>query len=178
MNYIKINRLANLQKILTSPIYLEREIAQSRQDILENTWGIAFSNNLVKKLQITDLSRFVLDLIRHRTEQLCEMNLGINATLYIWFDELALRLCFNVLSGENIELPFYCTLNIVDSYEIILQKYFNAAHENLHGNYYQILAVRERDSEGNMPSWNYEDKEEDNYVLDVWFTTLHCDKSI
>ena len=175
MNYIIIKKITDLQKILVSSIHLEKKTAIEQRDILENTWAITFSDKIVKKLQVVDLVQFVTKLIKYRTEQLCQMNLSTNATLYIWFDEMALQIRFNVLSGENIELPFCCTLNVVSSYESIFQKYIKAASDNLNGNYYKINFIDKGD-----PGWDDDDDDDDDidpkkFIQDVWVTTLRCD---
>jgi len=168
-NYIIIRKLADLQKILMSKMYLEQETAQSVQGILRNSWGMRFSNKLSKKIEKKDLSQFVLDLIQSRTEQLCKMNLGVNATLYIWFDTSFAQVCFNILSGENIKLPFDCTLNFVDSSDLILQYYLNAASEYSNGNYYKMSSFEKENI-----NWD-DDGDPKKYILDVWVTTLRCD---
>ena len=170
-NYIIIRKPVDLKKILMSRIYLEQETAQSVQDILRNSWGMRFSNKLAKKVEITDLSLFMSNLIQYRTEQLCKMNLGINATLYVWFDVSFAQICFNVLSGEDIELPFGCTVNIVDSLDIILQHYLDAAHEYSRGNYYKMSLIERENI-----NWNDDDDgDPKKFILDVWVTTLRCD---
>ena len=175
MKYIKIKKITDFKKILNSPIYLDRETAQLQEGILKNAWGFGLSDKFLKKITIMDLSQFVSDLIIHRTRQIRDMNLGKNATLYIWFDAMALQIRFNILSGENIELPFGCTLNFVESLNVILQQYIDAEYEDSKNSYYTFDAVRERDSEGNMPDWEYENKDFDEYIQDVWVTTLRCD---
>ena len=171
-NYIKIRKLTDFQKILESPIYLERETAESINNILRNSWGIQISDNLIKELDIKDLSRFISDLIKYRTQQLCEMNLGINATLYIWFEEEELQICFNVLSGENIKLPFYCTINFVDSFSHILNDFLNKAHEKIvYGSFYVMEPAEKVYPAIDSDEW----PDVSQVILNVWVTTLKCD---
>ena len=176
MNYIIIKRLIDLQKIIISTIYLEEETATSQENILENTWAITCSNKLLKKMKLKDLCRFVSHLIQYRSEQISQMDLSTKATFYIWFDALALQLRFNILSGENIELPFGCTLNFVTSYEVILQQYFHAAQNNaLYGNYYKILKMSSPDD----PEFYDEDEYDDQaFIQDVWQITLPIQEKI
>lgn len=173
MNYIKIKKLTDLQIVLVCPIFLTEETAVERVDILRNTWGIKFANALIKKLTLQDLSHFVVELIKYRTQQICMLRLSTHVTLYIWFDYQALALCFNILSGENIKLPFGCTLNFLDSYEPILNNFLTIAKDNvIHGNYLGITKIIEKGD----PDWDDDDDwDPKKYVQDVWVTTLRSD---
>jgi hypothetical protein len=53
-------------------------------------------------------------------KQITEISATSVATFYLWFDQQSSQLCFNLLSSDNIELPFGCTVNIVESSDIIL----------------------------------------------------------
>ena len=97
------------------------------------------------------------------------------ATLYFWFDEMALQLCFNILSGEDRELPFGCKVNFVDSPYPILNLFLKVARNNaLHGNYLGITKIIEKDDLDFGKNDDYE-IDLDKIIIDVWKITLPFD---
>jgi hypothetical protein len=98
-------------------------------------------------------------------KQITEISATSVATFYLWFDQQSSQLCFNLLSSDNIELPFGCTVNIVESSDIILNKCINDI-QNLNATWDQIEIIEPGD-----PRWN-DDDDPKKYILDVYVTTL------
>lgn len=93
------------------------------------------------------------------------------ATLYFWFDEMTLQLCFNILSGKNRKLPFSCKINVVDSPYPILNQFLKIACNNaLYGNYHEFTFIEKSDPEFGK-NHDYE-VDLDKITLDVWKITL------
>lgn len=165
-NFITISVIADLYQILEEPLYLSGDLEQVDKEIVYNAWGIMLDDKFAKIIRVENLAEFFFDMIKYRTEEIMKIKPAMNATLYIWFDDMALQLCFNILSGEDRELPFGCKLNIVDSPYIIFQEYINSL---LHGNYLRFTEVLEQGD------FDFNDDEDDfynDYVQDVWKITL------
>lgn len=129
MNYITIEKLEDLEQLLNVDIYLTEKEEDQEEELRYNTWEISFDHELIKKLTLSELKNFIFDLINKRAEQVKELGLRQGATFYMWFDEMSCQLCFDVLSGRDIQLPFRCTVHIVKSCELILRKFLEKAKE-------------------------------------------------
>jgi len=171
MNYTTIKSLANLYNILADSMYLSGNTSETLKEASFNAWGIMLDDKLIKKIKAQDFDKFFLNLIKIRGQEISMVRPEMKVTLYVWFDHQSLRLCFNVLSGADRELPFACTLNIIDSPDSIYKKFIKVAHDNLiHGNYLGITEILEKGDLG------WDDDEEDfdpkKFILDVWKITF------
>ncbi len=163
MNHITINKLTDLQNVLEASIYISGSKSLVEEETDNNMWMLTFSDKLIKKLEIKDLENFLLELLKKRSFQLALIDPKTIATFYLWFDKQALQLRFNLISGENVVLPFSCKLNLLTSPESI----FNDL----------ITTIRRVDVEGDVveffePSEDFDDVPQEEYVLDLYFKIL------
>jgi len=169
MNYRIINELTELYEILDCSIFLSGEMNQVEEEIAYNGWEIMLHDELAKKIHSKDFVPFILDLIKLRTTDLLLIKPSINATLYFWFDDFPVRLCFNLLSGVNRKLPFNCKVNFIKSPIPILNEFINKSYDYaLRGNLHEIQFFEKGD-----PAFD-EDYEVDisKITIDVWKITL------
>lgn len=129
MNYITIEKLEDLNQLLEVDIYLTGKLECMQEELEYNTWGIMFDTKLVQELSVSTLKSFMFELINKRSEQVEYLGLVTGATFYMWFDEMSCQLCFDVLSGRDIKLPFRCTVRIVKNCETILKTFLEEAKE-------------------------------------------------
>lgn len=170
INYINIEKVSDLEQLFDVNIFLSGDTLQEQKETYENGWGIIIDYELAKKITTDDLAEFILELVAVRTKQVLMINPALKAILYFWFDELALQLCFNILSEENRSLPFGCKINIVDSPYPILKHFLKVVYDNaLYGNYLEITEIVESDC-----GFNNDDNGIDLelFVIDVWKITL------
>jgi len=163
MNHIIINKLSDLQNVLGESIYISGHQSLVEEETYNNMWALTFGDKLIKELEVEDLEKFLSELLKKRRLQLASIDAKAIATFYLWFDEQALQLRFNFISGENVVLPFGCKVNLLNSPEPI----FNDL----------ITTIRQVTIEGDVveffdPSKDFDDEIEEEYVLDLYVKVL------
>ena len=83
---------------------------------------LTFEDDLIKKVLITSC-QFLSQLLRKHQAQLNQIDSHQSATFYLWFDEQALQLRFNLLFGSDLTLPFRSKINVIDSPNPILKDF-------------------------------------------------------
>lgn len=166
MSNTLISKLNDFEFIINDDIYLSGSPLIVKEETYNNFWQISFDEKLLKKITVKDLNKFLETLLKKRSEQIAKMSNEFVATFYLWFDEQSAQLCFNLLSGEDIELPFACTVRLVDFADIVFNKCINEAQNPAMG-WDQIEIIEPGD-----PSWDDEDHDPKKYILDVYVTTL------
>lgn len=123
MSNTLIEQLEDLDFVIQDYIYLSgRKGVDTEKEIYNNYWEIMFSQKLVKEMTLFDLQEFIYKLFSKREQQVKELGITSPITFYMWFNQIG-QLCFNLLSGENINLPFRCTLKYIDSADVVLKKF-------------------------------------------------------
>ncbi|MCX5922988.1 MAG: hypothetical protein NTU89_00295 [Candidatus Dependentiae bacterium] len=168
MNYTKINNLNNLEEILNQDILITGDLKQQKEEIYYNTYELSFDKDFIKTLSLKDLHNFILKLIKKRTDQVILTNNG-PATFYLWHDEQYLTLCFDVLSGADIKLPFGFKLNFLETPLSILKKFHNAAYDDTNYLTWENLTILNPGDPGFDDDDEYDNSK---YVLDVYVITL------
>jgi hypothetical protein len=136
MNSIKILHLDQCEIVIKDLLHLS---GKQSEEIYSNMWCITLGDDLVKNIKIEQLKCFV---------------------------EQALRLRFNVMTGDERILPFTCKLRLLNTYEAILKNFINTAQEvNQFGD--DIQFFDRQDS-----NWD-EDEDEQEYTLDVFVKKLN-----
>jgi hypothetical protein len=74
------------------------------------------------------LKRFVVDLLERRKQQVAALHHKPGAVFYLWYSEQDVALCYNILSGKDRKLPFYCAKVVtLDSPDSILKRFLEGA---------------------------------------------------
>lgn len=166
MNYITIAKSRDLQELLDADILITGDIHRHKEEWEHNTWYISFEATFVKSFTRHDINAFIHDLIKNREQQVIDINKG-PATFYLWYDEQSLNLCFDILSGMNINLPFGCKLNILNKFDFIVDKFLaNVQPENNALSWGNFTILNPGD-----PGWNDNDDEID-WIQDVYAAIL------
>lgn len=170
-NTVKIEKVADLYQIFEVPIYISGRQSQGDfyKELHANSWGIVIEDACTQTIKIDDIAQFISDLIVYRSQEISVIRPKQQATLYFWFDEMALQLCCNIVSGAHRELPFSCTVNRVDTPYPILKKFVQSAcNYALHGNQDEFIFFEKDD-----PRFS-DDFEVDlsSIIVDVWQITL------
>jgi hypothetical protein len=170
MSSALITQIIDLTFIIDAEIYLSGSPCGIKEETYNNLWELSFDEKLISKLSKEDLHHFFLLLLEKRTEQIAALSNELIATLYLWFDEQSNQLCFNILSGKDIKLPFHCTIHTVNSIDIIFDQCLeNLCHPALNWNNLEII-------EPGDPCWNDNDEEDfdpKKYILNVYVATLN-----
>lgn len=126
MNIIEINQISDLNIILENDIVITHNLALQEKEISSNMWGISLSDNFSRKLVEIDIVKFVQQLIDLRQEQVNQNIIQPTILFYLWFDELALQLRFNFVSGCADQLPFTCSVKYLDLSNKIINQFVTA----------------------------------------------------
>lgn len=124
MNILTISNKKDLEIILMEEILITHDELQRDKEIYCNMWCIGLSEFASPSLAINDVVNFLKQLIKKRQGDI-QKNLMLGPiTFYLWFDDLALQLRFNFLSGYIKKLPFGCKLHVVDDPHEIVERFF------------------------------------------------------
>lgn len=114
------------EKIIESPIFIACDKELLDEEISTNMWALSFDETTIKHVSEDKLLEFINNFLNRKKQQLSELNVSCSAIFYMWFDEMACQLRFNLISGLNKRLPFGCQLNIVDSPNSILTHFLES----------------------------------------------------
>jgi len=171
MNYITVKKIIDLREVLDHKIYLSGEISKTeeQEEIDYNGWEIILDDELAKNIKAEELANFIKSLIKYKSDEVCLIKPLTEATLYFWFDDFPVRLCFNVLSGKDRHLPFNCRINTIDSPYPILKQFVKESYDYaLRGNLHEIQFFEKGDPDFDE---DYE-VDLDQVTIDVWKITL------
>jgi hypothetical protein len=165
MNYIEINTVLDLQKVIEAPIYISGQEFLLDEEIDINMWAMAFNSDLVQRITTEVLILFLSELLQKRRCQIVQIS-NIKVLFYMWFDKQALQLRFNLISGANgSSLPFGCKINILDSPNSIFESFIAVArHVAVEGDDIEFI-----DHDDDMSDEN----EFEGYVLDVYVKVIN-----
>lgn len=167
MHYTNIVDIKNLEKIVTSSIFISGDSRFLNEEIEHNMWALTFDEFLIQKMQESELEVFISQLLQKKSKQLSNINPNLSAIFYLWFDIQALQLRFNLISKTQSDLPFRCKLNKLTSPKSILQNFLTTAlriaQEGMAIEYFDAKEDDENDNE-------------EKIILDVYIETLPLSK--
>src|SRR5580704_2671137 len=117
MNVINIFKLDQLETIISDRLCLS---GVQSEEIHHNMWCISLDSDFIGKITLKQLRYFVDRLIENREQQLKDINVHGNVVFYMWFDQQALQLRFNIITGDVYSLPFRCKIRVNNAYKIVL----------------------------------------------------------
>lgn len=150
--------LASFQEVITDELFIGSSRDDLPNEIRINKWLITLSHEQCQSLTISGLLTLFERIIENRQQQLDRANANHGMIFYLWFDEQALQLRFNLISASHEHLPFGCQLNILPTPEPILDRY-------LHYSYHETIPWSELHEVSQ--EWKA-DEEEKPFVLDVY----------
>jgi len=154
--------LGQFKLIINGQLYLSGDLSE---EIYHNMWCISMEENFIESVNIQQLEHFVRSVIGNRAQQLKDINYDKNAVFYMWFDQQALQLRFNIITGDVKSLPFSCKVSLINSYQPILNNFINTIREVAEcGDQVEFLDMQDE-------NWD-EDENEEEYVLDVFAKEL------
>jgi len=163
MNIITISNLDQFDSIFNDLLCLS---GKQSEEIYHNMWCISLEGDLIENIKLEQLKYFVDKLIENREQQLKDISLRKSVVFYVWFDQQALQLRFNVITGDVNSLPFGCKVHLDDTSESILNNFINTARD--------VAKSGDQIQFFNSEDWEDEDEEEDEeeYILDVFVKKL------
>ncbi len=156
LNYMEIHQLSDLKIIINNSVLITGSLVLKDEETAINMWRFSFDDKVFESLSQEQFESFVIALVDKKKQQIAEMYNSFPSTFYMWFDEMANQFRFNLLSGHTVQLPFGCSLEIVDSIEPIWQEWKELQyHEELSWSEVEFF---EED----------EDEDEEEYILKVY----------
>jgi hypothetical protein len=162
INFTTIHSLQNFKQIIESPIFITCDKRLQNVEISTNMWAISIDFKTLKHMSVDNLLEFIRTLLNKKKQQISQLNISCSVIFYMWFDEMATQLRFNVISGFDEKLPFGCEVNIVNSPDFIL-KNFLKSQRNPEITWSELEEVM-NDSD---------DIDENHFVLDVFVVQLN-----
>ena len=118
-----ITDVSNLDLIiddsLNFPLFVVGDPASNNQDIVKNMWEVSLDPAARACLSLKDLNNFVTSFLENRKQQLSEQHGNNSVIFYMWFDDVAAQLRFNVVSLFDNKLPFAYEVEVLESPESI-----------------------------------------------------------
>ena len=173
MNPAHINSKQTLEELVNVDILITGNSTDQLKELYYNTWGMSFDRGFIKTLTFQDINQFVIQLIENRSQQVSDINKG-PATFYLWYEEQSVCLCFDILSGVNIALPFRCQINSISTPIPIIQAFLKDAQAEIHPLDFQNFTFLNPSD----PGWDEFDDDDDQekdiskQIIDVYVTTL------
>lgn len=161
MNYLIANNITDFKEIIESPIFIGCDKKLLDAEISTNMWAISFDNQ-IKDTSMDKLLEFINNLVDKKKQQVSELNISCTVIFYLWFDEMASQLRFNIISDSHNKLPFGCELNIINSPQSILAQFLQSQHSP---------EISWNELEENTE--DFDDAEEYRFVLDVFVMQLN-----
>jgi hypothetical protein len=159
MNIITISNFDQFSLIINDSLCLSGD---QSEEIYHNMWCITLEDNFIKSIKIQQLEHFISNLIENRKQQLKHINYKKNVVFYMWFDQQALQLRFNIITGDAKSLPFGCTVRLNNTFESILNNFITTVKDvSQHGDQIEFFNNQDED-----------DEDEEEYVLDVFVKKL------
>ena len=120
MNYITIKQYCNFQELLDIDTLITGDTCCHKEELEYNTWHLSFDAKFAQTLTIEDIKVFIRKLIQNRAQKVINSNHG-PATFYAWYEAQSFNLCFDILSGVDISLPFHCKLHFLTKIDPIIK---------------------------------------------------------
>jgi hypothetical protein len=157
IKHITTHNTSDFKTIIDSAIFISCDKTQQKQETLENMWAISIDPGILDTLTINNLLEFIDTLLKKRILQLSQLNASCPVVFYLWFDEMAAQLRFNIISNFNESPPFECDIEIVDSVLPILEDF-------LKSHYHEGISWSELEESDN----DIEDNENELFSLKVF----------
>jgi hypothetical protein len=139
------------------------------EEIYHNMWCISLEDDFIKSVTLEQLKHFVDQLIANREQQLDDAHFYQNAIFYMWFDQQALQLRFNIITGD-VKLPFRCKVRLHKVFEPILNNFISTVKDVAqNGDPVEFL---------NSEDWQDEDESQEEYILDVFMKKLKVERDV
>ena len=121
--------LLDIEEIVSAPLFVGEN---EQEEIANNMWQISVSAELAKALTVVDFSIFLERVISNRKEQIRQTKSAPSMLFYLWFDEQASQIRFNIISNRGTGLPFACETALINEYGDILKGFLeHSCHDGI-----------------------------------------------
>lgn len=118
--------LQDLQEVVDDPMFIGSSQEDLMREIETNMWRLSCSRAIAEQLTVEDLEAFFDDVVESRRAQLRASELEHGMLFYVWFDEQAGQLRFNLISDVHSELPFRCQTRRVSELGKVISQFLES----------------------------------------------------
>lgn len=123
MNVITIYKATDFELIIDDEILITHDPSRQQDEIYCNMWCIMLSSDYAQKKPRKDIIAFFDYLINALQKAINAQEIRGPITIYSWYDGQAAQLRYNILSGKVENLPFGCSLNLVDNPDVVVDSF-------------------------------------------------------
>jgi hypothetical protein len=105
---LKSKYLRTLQEYVEERLYITDKTDEFQLEFNSNCWHINGSREEIQSLDLDEWKAYIRHLINDRQKQLNASPVQTDLLIYIWHDEMAGQLRFNVISANHPKLPLAC----------------------------------------------------------------------
>ncbi len=113
-----------LGDVVEDRIYIGSSDADLEEEVRRNMWSISITGQQAKTLSKEDFLAFISEVISDRKQQVEDAGHGM--IFYLWFDEIACQLRFNLISDFHLRLPFESRLQPIETPELIVRRFLES----------------------------------------------------
>ena len=105
MNIKTIDQISDFDEIFASKIFLDAKTHDFEKETQQNMWCIALGDKALSWLKKEEILTFLDRVLKKRMDEVKRYSVK-TATFYLWVDEQAVQLRFNIISRGINQLPF------------------------------------------------------------------------
>lgn len=167
MNIIKISALDDLSLIINDTLCIS---GIQSEEIDLNMWCVGLDDDFISSITVEQLKNFLDSLIEKKEQQLNCVGVKKNIIFYMWFDQQALQLRFNVITGDAKSLPFKSKVQLLNIPDFILNDFIDTVRNvSRFGDEVEFFDNNDENR------WD-EDENEDEYILNVFVKELNVNE--
>lgn len=164
MNIIKISSLDELNLIINDTLCIS---GIQSEEINQNMWCVGLEGDFISSITVEQLKIFLDSLIEKKEQQVNCVGVKKNIIFYMWFDQQALQLRFNVITGNTKSLPFKSKVQLFNIPDFILNDFIDTVRNvSRFGDEVEFFDNNDENR------WD-EDEDEDEYILNVFVKELN-----
>lgn len=122
--------LKQLKEFETAELFVTDKTDIVKTEIYNNAVAIGLTKETASQVSTNDIKTFLAKVKSNRQDQLLKSNIQIDLIYYLWYDEMAGQLRFNLINSNHIRLPFTCNLKYVDTEEEIIEDFLKSSYLN------------------------------------------------
>ncbi|WP_204263115.1 hypothetical protein [Spongiivirga citrea] len=128
MNHFDL--ILEFKEVIRDRIFITTATDQLETEIESNCWSLSLSKEQAGFVSTHEFAA-LLDLIKqNRTEQLNNSDYDVNLIFYLWFDEQAGQIRFNLINENHSKLPFTSKVEFAENQKIIISDFLESEYLN------------------------------------------------
>ncbi|MBN1764533.1 MAG: hypothetical protein JW860_04685 [Sedimentisphaerales bacterium] len=119
-----------VETIINDELFIGESENDLNEEMKNNMWHIQITTEQQKLISEDILLESIENIIENRKNQIIFSNKNHGMLFYLWFDEQACQLRFNLISDFHNVLPFKCNYKIINNPLPVLKSFLYAPYHN------------------------------------------------